>query len=86
MAGYKSQRHKRLADLLQYRLQKVTGALGSVGREAVVVGTTRAEISLNDGFTTTLLDLGICSPCSVPAMQGGAHNQAGVAARVYASV
>jgi hypothetical protein len=49
MAGYKNQRHKRLADLLQYHLQKVTGALSSVGREPVVVGTTRA----NDGVTTT---------------------------------
>jgi hypothetical protein len=53
MAGYKSQRHKRLADLLQQH-QKVTGALGSVGREHVVVGTTRADISLNDGIMKIL--------------------------------
>lgn len=85
MQGYKSQRHKRVADLLAYHLTKVMGPLGSVGREPVVVGTKRADISFTDGITTVLLDVGICSPCNVLALQAGSHSEAGVAARIYAT-
>jgi hypothetical protein len=57
VAGYKNQLHKWVADLLEYHLKKVMGPLGTVGREPVVVGTKRADISFSDGITTVILDV-----------------------------
>jgi len=83
--GYKNQRHKRLAGILEYHLKKIMGPLGSVSREPCVVGTKRADIEFNDGTTKLILDVGICSPCSTLALQAGSDNEAGVAARLYAT-
>jgi hypothetical protein len=84
IGGFKGQRHKLVADVLEYHIKKVLGTLGDVAREPVVVGTRRADLSYHNGLSSVLLDVGICSPCTVPALQGGAQTRPGTAADIYA--